>query len=120
MNKIVIGGNEYNLPEFKFGIMKKLWPYMQPKDINAENIVLTVLDESEKIILICLKASYPDISDDFIENNAEFTEVGDAMLVIRPLIQEAITKKKTVTQETNLFQITESQVNGTGDTSTDV
>lgn len=113
-NIITIGGKDYIIPELKFGLMKKLWPYIQPKDISGSDAVFNVLSESEKVITICLQNFYPEITDDFLDKNAEFYEISAAIEVIRPMIHDAITKKKITTQAQVPVENQENTSNGIG------
>lgn len=116
---IMINELPYIIKELKFGVMKKLWPYIQPKDTSKSDIMNDVLEESDKILTICLQENYPEITDDFVEKNAGFVEVNDAIEVLRNMIHDAITKKKTpaVNQEIQMDLQLENQ-NGTGEKST--
>lgn len=87
--KVIINDKEYILADFNFKTIQKVFPYIallsKPTDPNYMEAVL-------KVITAALQRNYPDISEDFISENLQYTEIEAVMNVLT----DQFTKKKTV------------------------
>jgi hypothetical protein len=94
---VIIGDKKYIFADLNFKTVQKIFPYIQLlNNPSSDNYMDAVL----KIITAGLQRNYPEITEDFISENLQFSEIPDIMLVIT----NQLTKKKnpeTLATQTN-------------------
>jgi hypothetical protein len=85
--KVIIGGKEYIFADLNFKAVKKVFPYIQLLNDPSN---AGYMDAVSKIVTIGLQRNYPDITEDFIDENLELAEMPDLM----EIITKQLTKKK--------------------------
>lgn len=86
---VIINGLDYTLADFNFKTIQKVYQYTRllskPEDPGYMDAVL-------KVITCALQRNYPDITEDFVSENLQYSEIEDLMTILT----SQFTKKKTM------------------------
>ncbi len=85
---VKIGGQDYVVPPYNFGRIKRIAPHLQQLSAYLQQPSATsimndaYLDAVLQLLLIALERNYPDITADFLQENLDWAEVPAFMEVI--------------------------------------
>ncbi len=92
--KITIGGKEYIFPDLTLGSIQKIWP---TRNILSNPDHPECLQNVTKAFCLGLKRNYPEITEDFINDNMMIDEIGSMSEILAKQFEKLAKKKNQET-----------------------
>lgn len=92
--KILIGGKEYVFPDLTLGVIQKIWP---TRHVLSNPDHSDCLEQVTKAFCLGLKRNYPDITEEFLNDNMAIDEIGYMSEILAKQFDKLAKKKNQET-----------------------